>query len=214
MNKILVLSIWFSYGMDSQHSALTVSAPGEPQGSCPGWSLWRYNRKQPNCVLLEYGQVAHSTSSPGLCMEIFQSKDLFANELQKKKKDYLGCLFTRVPLPQVLRWHSGKESTCQCRKLKSYGFNPWVRKIAWRRKWQPPPIFFPENSMDWQAPVHGVSESDIPERLSTHSHLKFICLSKLPMTTDQNTGTDELTKSDLCHLLKWIIVQRRWDSVG
>ena len=23
------------------------------------------------------------------------------------------------------------------------GFNPWVRKIPWRRKWQPAPVFFP-----------------------------------------------------------------------
>ena len=30
------------------------------------------------------------------------------------------------------RWHSGKESTCQCRR---HEFNPWVRKILWRRKW-------------------------------------------------------------------------------
>ena len=22
-------------------------------------------------------------------------------------------------------------------------FNPWVGKIAWRRKWQPTPVFFP-----------------------------------------------------------------------
>ena len=29
-------------------------------------------------------------------------------------------------------WLSGKESTCQHRK---HGYNPWVRKISWRRKW-------------------------------------------------------------------------------
>ena len=29
---------------------------------------------------------------------------------------------------------SGKEFTCKCRKLR---FNPWVRKVPWRRKWQP-----------------------------------------------------------------------------
>ena len=28
----------------------------------------------------------------------------------------------------------------QCRRL---GFNPCVRKIPWRRKWQPPPVFLP-----------------------------------------------------------------------
>ena len=35
------------------------------------------------------------------------------------------------------RWLSGKESTCQCRRHRKYGFSPWVRKIPWRRKWQP-----------------------------------------------------------------------------
>ena len=32
------------------------------------------------------------------------------------------------------RWLSGKEQACQSRRL---GFDPWVRKIPWRRKWQP-----------------------------------------------------------------------------
>ena len=32
-------------------------------------------------------------------------------------------------------WLSGKESACQCK------FDPWVRKIPWRRKWQPTPVF-------------------------------------------------------------------------
>ena len=27
----------------------------------------------------------------------------------------------------------------QCRRLKKHGFDPWVWKIPWRRKWQPPP---------------------------------------------------------------------------
>ena len=36
-----------------------------------------------------------------------------------------------------------KESSCQYRRL---GFYPWVRKIPWRRKWQPTPIFLPGKS--------------------------------------------------------------------
>ena len=28
---------------------------------------------------------------------------------------------------------SGKESACQCRKCKRRGFDPWVRKMPWRR---------------------------------------------------------------------------------
>ena len=41
---------------------------------------------------------------------------------------------------------SGKEPTCQCRKHKRHGFDPWVRKIPWRRAWQPTPVFLPGES--------------------------------------------------------------------
>ena len=30
---------------------------------------------------------------------------------------------------------SGKEPTCQCRRHKRHGFDPWVEKIPWSRKW-------------------------------------------------------------------------------
>ena len=39
-----------------------------------------------------------------------------------------------------LSWLSGKELTCQCRRHR---FNPWVRTIPWRKKWQPTPVFLP-----------------------------------------------------------------------
>ena len=48
-------------------------------------------------------------------------------------------------------WLSGKEPACQCRRR---GFDPWVRKIPWERKWQPTPVILPENPMDrgaWHA---------------------------------------------------------------
>ena len=37
-------------------------------------------------------------------------------------------------------WLSGKGSTYQRRRLR---FHPWVRKIPWRRKWQPTLVFLP-----------------------------------------------------------------------
>ena len=40
-------------------------------------------------------------------------------------------------------WLSGEESVCQCRRC---GLNPWVRKIPWRRKWQPSSVFLPGKS--------------------------------------------------------------------
>ena len=34
-----------------------------------------------------------------------------------------------------------KESSCQCRRCKRHGFDPWVKKISWGRKWKPIPVF-------------------------------------------------------------------------
>ena len=44
------------------------------------------------------------------------------------------------------RGTSGKEPACQGRGHKRPGFNPWVRKIPWSRKWQPTPVFVPGES--------------------------------------------------------------------
>ena len=58
---------------------------------------------------------------------------------------------------------SGKESTCQCRKRKRCGFNPWVGKIPWRRKSNPLQDSCLENPMvrgAWWATDHGVVKND------------------------------------------------------
>ena len=34
-----------------------------------------------------------------------------------------------------------KDFACQYRRCKRLGFDPWVRKIPWIRKWQPTPVF-------------------------------------------------------------------------
>ena len=41
---------------------------------------------------------------------------------------------------------SGKEPTCQLKRHKRHGFSPWVRKIPWRRAWQPTPVVTPGES--------------------------------------------------------------------
>ena len=41
---------------------------------------------------------------------------------------------------------SDKEPTCQCRRCKRQGCNLQVRKILWRRAWQPSPVFLPGES--------------------------------------------------------------------
>ena len=56
--------------------------------------------------------------------------------------DDLGaCQYLRL-LPSIV----GKESACQWRRHGRCGFDPWVGKIPWSRKWQPTPVFLPRKS--------------------------------------------------------------------
>ena len=68
---------------------------------------------------------------------------------------------------------SGKESACHCRRLRRFRFDPKVRKIPWRRKWQPTPVFLPrkfhgQRSLVGYSPW-GSKETDMIEHLSTMS---------------------------------------------
>ena len=70
------------------------------------------------------------------------------------------------------RWHSGEEPVCQCRRCKRHGFDPWVRKISWNRKWQPTPVFLPgrfrgQRCLTGYSPWGG-KESDMTEHVGTH----------------------------------------------
>ena len=50
--------------------------------------------------------------------------------------------------------------------LRDTGFDPWVRKIPWRRKWQPIPVFLPgeyHGQRSWVGYNQRVAESDMTE---------------------------------------------------
>ena len=60
-------------------------------------------------------------------------------------------------------------------ETERHRFNPWVRKILWRREWQPTPVFLPEKFHGQKSPVDyspwGRKESGMTERLThTHTH--------------------------------------------
>ena len=69
-------------------------------------------------------------------------------------------------------WLSGKEIAFQCRRQ---GFDPLVRKIPWRRKWQPIPLFLPGESQGRRSLVGchlwGRTESDTTEATWQHEYL-------------------------------------------
>ena len=61
---------------------------------------------------------------------------------------------------------TGKESDCQCKRLRRLRINPWVGRIPLSRKWQPSPLQHSclGNSMDrgtWWATVQRVIKNQI-----------------------------------------------------
>ena len=89
------------------------------------------------------------------------------------------------------RWLGGKESACQFKRHRRQGFDLWVRKIPWRRKWQPTPVFLlgkfhGQRSLVGYSPW-GHKESDMTDTLTqthtqtqarvrahTHTHISVI----------------------------------------
>ena len=76
-----------------------------------------------------------------------------------------------------------KESACQCRRCKRCRFDPWVRKMPWRRAWQPTPVFLLGESHGqraWWTTLRGVSKSQTLPSDWAHTHALW------PMTVTPN----------------------------
>ena len=87
---------------------------------------------------------------------------------------YILSLFTHIfffAFPWWLSWWN------TCLQYRRPWFNPWVRKISWRREWQPTPAFLPgefhrQRSLAGYCPWNP-KESDRTEQL-TLSHFTYI----------------------------------------
>ena len=53
----------------------------------------------------------------------------------------------RIGYPVQYSWASLVTPTCNAEKP---GFNPWVGKIPWKRKWQPAPVLLPGKPHGWR----------------------------------------------------------------
>ena len=64
-----------------------------------------------------------------------------------------------------------------CLQCGRSGFDPWVGKIPWRRKWQPTPVLLPGKSHVWRSLVGyspwGCKELDKIEQLHFHFSLDW-----------------------------------------
>ena len=84
------------------------------------------------------------------------------------------------PCSPLLRLLSNNISAYECRRCRRQEFSHWVRKIPWRGKWQPTPVFLPgkfhgQRSLVGYSPWgHRVGHKWVIEH--THIHLIMIQL--------------------------------------
>ena len=101
---------------------------------------------------------------------------------------------------QVLpRWLSGKESPCQSKRCRRYGFDPWVGKIPWRRKWWPNPVFLPEKSQG-QRSLLGYSPWGRKELDTVITELFEKCFSRRNMCFSRRT-----LENSTCYCCYWYL---------
>ena len=93
-----------------------------------------------------YAEHQSHTCSEGICLTQRTADWIFMASwwtgVEGKAQDPLKT----EPFGGLSRWHSGKESIYQCRRHRRLRFDPWVRKILWRKAWQTTPVFLPEKS--------------------------------------------------------------------
>ena len=82
---------------------------------------------------------------------------------------------------------SGKEPACQCGRCTRHGFNPWDRKIPWRRAQQRNPVFLPGEShgrrglvgySPWGCRVRHDWRNSTHTHTHTHTHVCKIASGK------------------------------------
>ena len=63
-----------------------------------------------------------------------------------KMKMHLKVLMLCVVVPVCAHCSGHPPGACQSRRCKRRRFDPWVRKMPWKRAWQPTPVFLPGES--------------------------------------------------------------------
>ena len=125
---------------------------------CSHWGLWVCQTESSQFWMAGHGEVGRGEE--GTMRQISKGNQKSWRKCELKSSDKVGLAAHRTPMPQaLLLWDhgcpggaSGKESPCQCRECKRHGFDSWVGKIPWRRKWQPTPVFLPGESHEQRNP--------------------------------------------------------------
>ena len=97
--------------------------------------------------------LSYESNRIGRCLEIRHfSRPTCWRQMNSEHQWMFGSQYINDCLHEY-RLCSGKESFCQCRRLRRHGFNSWIRKIPWIRKWQLTPVFLQGKSHGERSPV-------------------------------------------------------------
>ena len=81
---------------------------------------------------------------------------------------------------EIWDFPGGSDGKSICLQSGRPGFDPWVGKIPWRRKWQPIPVFLPGKSHGQRSLVGyspwGRKELDMTEQLHFNKILCYLCV--------------------------------------
>ena len=100
-----------------------------------GWDwFFMWNKKILQFLCLKHKYIYDTLQIHSVCVTLkFHGRSWLGNQyLQKVLKESIVRHF-----PGVVKCPSAMQET---------GFDPWVGKITWRRKWQPTPVFLPGKS--------------------------------------------------------------------
>ena len=111
----------------------------------------------------------------------------------------------------AILWNSASLVARMVKRLPTVwktGFNPWVGKISWRRKWQPTPVIFPGKSHGWRSLVGysswGRKQSDTAEQLHFTSSYSPLPLASLLFSAICKASSDN--HFDNLHFFFWGMV--------
>ena len=126
----------------------------------------------------------------------------------------------RWPIGKVPGFSGGSDGRV-CLQWGRPRFDPWVRKIPWRRKWQPTPVSLPGKVHGWRS-LAGYSpwapkESDTAEQL----HFHFLMLGKIEGRRRRGAqrmrcldGITNATNMNLGKLQEMVRGRKAWQSMG
>ena len=105
---------------------------------------------------------------------------------------------------------AGKEPACQCRRCKRHGLNPWVRKIPWRKKWQPTPVFLPgkfhgQRSLVGYSPWGG-SQGVRCNEVQAHTPFYKTCFKSFPQYLSSQIWLPPWPRHSAFALFIWLFI--------